>query len=370
MSPNAVIGRPISNGSIRGAGRAGRGDRSANPPRKNRADFSSSGPNFDRSNSTIVVEQIPEERFDEQSVRDFFSDFGTITDVTMMPYKRLALVKYDDYFSAKAAYESPKVIFDNRFVKVYWYKPDALPKAPSTNGQYKNASSVTQDEPAFDEDKFKRDQELAQKKLEEKKAALKEQEEKRQALQKQKEELAARQADEKKKLMEKLAAKGQSMDLNINTQGAELPNGQEEDRKDDKASEKTKALRAQLASLEAEAKSLGLDTALSDISPTPSWTPRGRGRGRGYRGGYDPSFRGSYRGRGSLHGVAGVRGGGAYNLDNRPKKVAVSGVQWDTEKDEALRQHLLVSVPPEHIFFFPSLTLPCLYDERVAHLQR
>ena len=355
ISPNVVMGGTLSNGPGRGSGKGGRGDRSTNLPRKNRADFSSSGPNFDRSNTTIVVEQIPEEKFDEQSVRDFFTEFGAITGVTMMPYKRLALVKYDNYFSAKSAYESPKVIFDNRFVKVYWYKPDTLPKAPPANGQHQSAASPSQDEPAFDEEKFKQDQEIAQKKLDEKKAALKGQEEKRQALQKQKEELAARQAEEKKKLMEKLAAKGQTVDLDMNdNHDAEIPNGKEEVKKDDKASEKTRALRAQLASLEAEAKSLGLDTALSDTTTSSSWAPRGRGRGRGYRGGYDPSFRASYRGRGSFRGVPGGRGGGAYNLDNRPKKVAVSGVQWDTEKDEALRQHLLVSSSNIHSFLFIS----------------
>ena len=258
----------------------------------------------------------------------------------MMAYKRLALVKYDNYFNAKSAYESPKVIFDNRFVKVYWYKPDVVPKA-SPNGQASGASP--KEEESFDPEKFARDQEAAQRKLEEKKAALKEQEDKRQALEKQRGELASRQAEEKKRLMEKLAAKGQSMD--IDEKEVKTTTNGEETKKDDKASEKTKALRAQLASLEAEAESLGLDTALSD---TTSWTPRGRGRGRGRGGayrGHDPSFRGGgYRGRGAIRGRGGAGGGGAYNLDNRPKKVAVSGVTWDAGKDEALRQHLLVRV--------------------------
>ncbi|KAI4122140.1 MAG: hypothetical protein LQ341_007332, partial [Variospora aurantia] len=44
---------------------------------------------------------------------------------------------------------------------------------------------------------------------------------------------------------------------------------------------------------------------------------------------------GSPRGRGGSY-VA----GGAYNLDNRTKKVGVSGVESTAEKDEALRQHL------------------------------
>lgn len=37
------------------------------------------------------------------------------------------------------------------------------------------------------------------------------------------------------------------------------------------------------------------------------------------------------------------RGGGKYNLDNRTKKVAVTG-DLSGDKDEALRQYLLVSL--------------------------
>ena len=36
------------------------------------------------------------------------------------------------------------------------------------------------------------------------------------------------------------------------------------------------------------------------------------------------------------------RGGGKYNLDNRTKKVAITG-DLSGDKDEALRQYLLVS---------------------------
>ena len=347
-------------GSDRGRGRGlGRGERGGyNPPRRNRADFSLAGPNHDRSITTIVVEQIPEEKFDEQSVQDFFSEFGTIIEVTMQAYKRLALVKYDDYFSAKRAYESPKVIFDNRFVKVYWYKPDSVP-TPIGNGTGNKASHLSSptkaEEQPFDKEKFERDALAAQKKLEEKKALLRDTDAKRQELEKQKEELARKQAEETRRLMEKLKAKGQSMkstnhEMQIDSTTMNGTNGSS----DGKTSAQTEALRAQLAALEDEAKSLGIDPSLSEDQYT---APRGRGRGRGrgsYRGwegfagrgrGYDlsrGSERGGYRGRvGAFRGVA--RGGGAYNLDNRTRKVRVSGVEFDDEKDEALRQFLLVN---------------------------
>ncbi|KAK4697053.1 hypothetical protein P7C71_g967, partial [Lecanoromycetidae sp. Uapishka_2] len=257
------------NGSARGQGR-GRGDRGGFTPRRqnNRADFSQAGPNHDRSITTIVVEQIPEEKFDEGSVRDFFSEFGNILEVTMQPYKRLALVKYDDYMAARGAYESPKVIFDNRFVKVYWYNPDTLPTPSSTA---KPLATATTNEPAFDKEEFERNAAAAQKKLEEKKAQMKEMDTKRQALEKQKEELAQKQTEEKRKLLEKLNAKGvKSNDTHMVESRTNVTNEAD----DSKASAHTRALREKVAELEAEAKSLGLDSALSD------YAPRGRGSGR------------------------------------------------------------------------------------------
>ena len=306
------------------------------------------GPNHDRSITSVVVEQIPEENFDEQSVKAFFSDFGLIEEVTMQAYKRLAIVRFGDYPSAKRAYESPKVIFDNRFVKVYWYKPETLPM-PSNGSAAKAGSLGATDKPEeqpFDKEKFERDSLAAQKKLEEKKALMKQAETKRLELEKQKEDLARKQEEEKKKLMEKLKAKeksGTSGDSLSKDNARPGLNGTS----DSKADKQTEVLRATLAALEEEAMSLGIDPTV--VADPPPFRGRGRGRARGsYRGwegfagrgrGYDPS-RGTFRGRASFRGA---RGGGAYNLDNRPKKVKVSGVDFDSHKDEALRQYLLVS---------------------------
>jgi len=255
----------------------------------------------------------------------------------MQPYKRLALVKYDEYTGARSAYDSPKVIFDNRFVKVYWYNPNTVPTPPAAGKNSAESLKPKEEEQPFDKEEFERNAMAAQKKLEEKKVQMKEMERKRQALVKQKEELAQKQAEEKRKLIEKLAAKGVvSGDTTMTNSATNGTNGAD----DSKASAHTKELREKVAELEAEAKSLGLDSALSD------YTPRGRGRGRGrgsYRGWEGFAGRGGAfdapRGRGGFRG----RGGGKYNLDNRTKQVAVSSVDFDTRKDEALRSYLLVS---------------------------
>ncbi|WEW57284.1 hypothetical protein PRK78_002749 [Emydomyces testavorans] len=318
-----------SRGGDRGRGRGrGRGDKGGfSSQKRGRAEFSLAGANEDKSITTIVVEQIPEDRFDEQTVRGFFSEFGNIVEVTMKPYKHLALVKYDDYASAKRAWASPKVIFDNRFVKVYWYKP----WKGETNG-----GAQAEEKPSFNQEEFEKQQAKAQEAYEEKVKKRKEAEEAIQALKKQKEELLKRQQEEKAKLLERIGAKDAS-----NGEGAGQTEKQEAEEKEGKESEKTKQLRAQLAALEVEAHSLGLDPN------APAESARGRGRGwGGYRGrggfptrggGYDPfAARGGYRGRGSFRGR-----GAVLRLDNRPKSVAVSGVDFNTERDEALRQYLL-----------------------------
>jgi hypothetical protein len=281
-----------------------------------------------------VVEQIPEENFSEDAVRGFFSQFGNIVEVTMQAYKRLAIVKYDDYSAARRAYDSPKVIFDNRFVKVYWYKPDTLPTAPAKAGrnldyeqgpvqletQLDTQGMSQQDEDMLDPEELEKRQAEAQKAFEERK--------------KKEQEAAARIEEVERKLKEneeqvrllreQLAKK------------AKASNGQNGSTTDDAT------LIEQLSSLQEEAQGLNADY--------DSYTYRGRGRGRGYRGrgfypprgrGFTP-FRGSYRGRGyPASPFAGGRAG-VKRLDNRPKRIAISGIEAGSKQDEALRQHLLV----------------------------
>lgn len=347
-SSNGSPGNFAFRGNDRGRGRGNmRGDRggyNASSRRGGRAEFSSDRPNYDKTKTTIVVEQIPEDKFSEDEVKGFFSEFGNIVEVSMRPYKRLAIVKYDNYESAKAAYNSPKVIFDNRFVKVYWYvDQDSLPQPPSvtkpSNGV--NGATPTQtptradSEPQIDIEEFTRKQQEVQKAHEEKMRKKQEMEVARKELEKRQEDLLKSQAEEKRKLMERIAAKsGKSSVRTVGSDGA-TPAPSE------RSTSQTEALKAQLAVLEAEAQSLGIDPSL----PDDSWSSRGRGRGRGGyrgRGTFAPrGFRGGYRGRG---GAPFARGGGAYNLDNRPKKVGLAGVDFtDPEKDESLRQYLLVS---------------------------
>ena len=307
----------------------------------------------------MVVEQIPEENFDEGQVRAFFESFGPVESVEMRPYKRLAIVKFAGYDAARAAYESPRVVFDNRFVKVYWYNPERLPTAGGAPGAVNGSAGVTNgpgrpgsasagspttpasaaqpEEPAFDAQKFARDAEAAQKRLEERRAAQKAHEEKRAELEKQREAIERKQAEEKKKLLDKLKAKG----VTPPDGGTETSNKAGNDGKRP-ASATTEALRAKVRELEAEAKGMGLDP---DQLSADASAPYGRGRG-GFRGRGRGSFRGAFRGRGAYRG--GGAAGGAFNLDNRPKTVRIEVTAPDNAKDESLRQFLFVS-PVSHL---------------------
>lgn len=330
--------------------------------RGGRAAFSMTGPNRDRSKTTIVVEQIPEEHFTEEAVRGVFGEFGNILEVDMQPYKRLATVKYDDYYSAKAAWESPKTIFDNRFVKVYWYKPEEQQTPSSapvkaTNGTSTGASKAADgadqkenDDEDIDMADFTAKQAEAQKVHEEKMKKLKEAEDQKEKLAKQQRE----QAEERRKLLEKLRLKEQAKaSAGPGTEagdGTTETNGTPVDKK--KAA--TEALKAKLAELEAEAESMGLNP---DEPPSDPWSSPFRGRGRrAYRGrgtyaprgrGFDP-YRGgySYRGRGG-NPYGGVGRGAVMRLDNRPKRVSVTlageGEEWNGDADEALKLYLMVS---------------------------
>jgi RNA-binding protein 26 len=303
-------------------GRGGRGRKNRSKKGGPRAPFSAEGAIHDRSKSTIVVENIPEESFSEEEVRRFFSQFGNIEEVSMQPYKRLAIIKYNKWGSANAAYNSPKVIFDNRFVRVFWYKDasDVMPPSVSSGGEWSgDPSASVEDEPEIDMEEFARRQEEAQKRQQDREVKRAELEQQRLDLEQKQHELLTRHREENEKLQAKLM--GQAGDAP--SSGPDM-------------------LRAKLAALEQEAKLLGLDPDAEDDGMSVYSQPRGGYRGRGGpRGrGFAPRGRGSFAGRGggNMHAAY-----AQYSIDNRPKKLAVTGVDFTApEKDESLRHFLLV----------------------------
>lgn len=310
-------------GGFRGRGRGANNFRGGGK----RSIISHLGPSRDLSNTTIVVESIPQDKCDEQTVRDFFSEFGNIEEVTVEPEKKLAIIKYDSHDAAQAAYESPKVVFDNRFVKVFWHKTEKQlnPTAGSSSMDVDRKASKDvemQDDNQIDPAELAKQQEEAQRKHDEAKKQ-------REEMAKQRLELDAQlkaKEDERRKMADLIARK---------TGKAHSPQAEAGSQNGVVESEQTKGLKAQLAKLEAEAKSLGLnpDEMTNGIGNSSSYRGRGGFRGRPRGRGHYPSYRG---------GWAGGRGGAVMRLDNRPKTVAVTfqDGSYNTH-EEALRQFLL-----------------------------
>lgn len=350
---------PQANRTNNHHGNGGRDNSKGSQHRKKggpRASFSASGPVHDKSQTKVVVESIPEENFEEEQVRGFFSQFGNIANVTMMPYKRLAVVEYDNWGSANAAYRSPKVIFDNRFVKVFWYKEEkhgefanGKPGSNGARGGGSTANGLGGQSGEFeieDMEEFTRRQEEAQKAHEEKMRKKEEIEKQRAELEKRQKELQAKQLAEKQRLLAKLGGSQKASGQDTEFAGTEEKPGDAPK----SSTTQTEALRATLAKLQEEAKAFGLDpNAPPDEDATIStYSPFGA---RGGRGGYSRArgypARGAYRGRGGRGNIHAAYA--AFSLDNRPKKVSISGVDFSApEKDEALRQHLFVSPQPLH----------------------
>ncbi|KAI0408988.1 hypothetical protein F4802DRAFT_307360 [Xylaria palmicola] len=344
---------------------------------KSRAPISANGPNHDKTKTAIVVQNIPNENFTKEEVRGYFSQFGNILEISMQPQNRLATIKFNSWEAANAAWSSPKVIFDNRFVKVFWYKEEGADEAtpngnPANNGtthlsnRMVPAGKSVSTEPDLDLDEFRRKQLEAQKIHEEKVKKRQEIELQRQELEERQKKLREQQVEARRQLEAKLNAHG----TKAGSPGAavEIPSATESG--DKKSSAQTEALKAQLAALEQEANQLGIDPD-ENYDDYSTWTPRGRGRGIGFRG------RGTFVPR-AIRGAHGYRGRGgtlearhaayaAYSLDNRPKSVALSGVDFAVpENDEALRRYLFSVGEFKEVHATPTVTHVSFKDRKTA----
>lgn len=68
----------------------------------------------------LIVNQIPEDYCNIAQVHEYFSKFGNLVDCQVRPEMQSAKLEYENHSEAMACYSSPEVIFNNRFVKVFW----------------------------------------------------------------------------------------------------------------------------------------------------------------------------------------------------------------------------------------------------------
>ncbi|KAF9996654.1 hypothetical protein BGZ65_007769 [Modicella reniformis] len=321
------------------------------------------------SKTSLVVEHIPDEYNSIDKVNEFFKQFGNLTNIQVDQSAHKALIQYSTREEANAAYNSPEVIFGNRFVKVYWLPDDldasTFGRQPKPTGQVRPeklagsaalhphhgppkppASSVLMTPERAAELASERAATAA--KLQESKKTMQE-------IQKQKEALIQRQQEEQKRLMQKLFANKNMSEEDKDEILKGLKNIAIEVTKesvDPLAQARANAVAAEAqrqADLQKEAERLEkarLDRELETLSSTDPPAPaagvdQGGYVGRG-RGGFVP--RG--RGRGTLSNTwtrGGGRGGATLShnrtlkIDNRSTKISVSNI--DEASKTGLREH-------------------------------
>jgi RNA-binding protein 26 len=140
--PDSGRGARGGRGSLRGV-RGGRGRGGSSHP-YSAGRFAGATP----AKNSLVVEHIPDEFNTIDKVNEFFKQFGSLTNIQVDQPAHKALIQYSSNEEAKAAYNSPEVIFGNRFVKVYWQPDDlnadtfGVPQ-PKPTGQVRPEASAT-----------------------------------------------------------------------------------------------------------------------------------------------------------------------------------------------------------------------------------
>ncbi|CAO3597098.1 unnamed protein product [Absidia cylindrospora] len=333
-------GGPMRRGRVGGRGR-GRGGYGSDDQYNNRQQPQQ------RLTTTLVIDNIPPEKCQIIPINEYFKKFGNITNINLQSQK--ALVQFSTRAEAEAAHASPDVIFDNRFVKVYWHKETSGdfaqegggggPKNSNNDEKRKNQQRATlihdgrggvppssdEPDPSLVAAKAAELQKLRDEKLKKRQEQLKVVLD----LQKQKEQLLQQQIDEQKQLLAKLTDKtltqAQKEDLlrSLRKISSDIDNSKSNNDQPvappvpttTTNSESSDYLKKKLAKLEAEAASMG-------ISP-------------------DDLNRSSFYQKVHSNEYYGHGGGGAMmkrSLDNRPTKVMVKNIPQDTNEED-LKEH-------------------------------
>ena len=133
----------------------------------------------------------------EATIRGWFSQFGPIAQILIDASWGKAILVYADYESAAKAWNDPRPVFSNRFVKIWWKKTDAMDRDPKES---LSGGIVDEVELEVAREAAKK----AQREHEEKQRRKEELEKKREELERQRVELAGKQRIEKERLMEKI----------------------------------------------------------------------------------------------------------------------------------------------------------------------
>jgi RNA-binding protein 26 len=165
------------------------------------------GPNHtDKSNTTLVVDGIPAgeqskgvfsnvDKFNEPTIREWFGQFGPLNEVIVDQSWGKAILVYADYESAAKAWNDPRPVFSNRFVKIWWKKSE-----PAEPVDKLSSGIVDQVELEVAREAARK----AQKEHEEKQRRKLELEKQKEELEQKRLELVEKQRVERERLMEKI----------------------------------------------------------------------------------------------------------------------------------------------------------------------
>lgn len=99
----------------------------------------------DTFQNTLVLSKIPLEKYNTTSITQFFEQYGPITSVRLDRSRNTASIQYASYCAARTAFESPKPIFNNRFVGLSWSVSETFksPRITTLEEQQESAEDVS-----------------------------------------------------------------------------------------------------------------------------------------------------------------------------------------------------------------------------------
>lgn len=309
--------------------------------------------NYRLKKDTLVVEKIPPESCSLEKIHEYFKKFGAILNVSIDKNQLKAVIQYETIAGAQDAHSCPDSIFGNRFVKAYFLREFEENGLRSSNGlDSKDGSNAQPSVVSMDVEFAKPPQQV----FYEKGKQLIE-------LQRNQDAIIAQQIEASKVLMSQLLLPDISPnEKKVILEQLKVLQGSTQSLVE-KASEHTRMLKLSTASsqddlerqrLDRELEVLNQMAAVSDEATTDAEVDpelksklealKAEARALGIPG-YSPSPRG--RGRGGKY-PRGGRCGRSLRLDNRSKKLLVTGVSENfqsalNEHCQVLILHLLIS---------------------------
>lgn len=88
------------------------------------------------ASTRLLIDRIPLEKCNVTAITQFFSRFGTLLNLSVDVDAKQARLQYGSEEEARAAYNCPNAIFDNRFVRCFWDdQPTQAASAPNNQQQ-------------------------------------------------------------------------------------------------------------------------------------------------------------------------------------------------------------------------------------------